>query len=90
MASDGTFHMSVNPKEPRYVGRPSPEMDKAWEDLISRKFNNSFRRRERERERVHMLIIYIVRYVGLSDSEGIALADEAFWGRKLNNSYWAA
>jgi hypothetical protein len=28
--------MSFNPDEPRYVGRPSPEMDKAWEDLIDR------------------------------------------------------
>jgi hypothetical protein len=28
--------MSVNPDEPQYVGRPTPEMDKAWENLIAR------------------------------------------------------
>jgi len=83
MAADGSYYMSVNPNEPRYVGPPSPQMDKAWEDLISRKIiclSRNFAK----------LIIHIVRYIGLSHSEGMDLADEAFWGRKLNGSYWAA
>jgi hypothetical protein len=32
----------------------------------------------------------IVRYVGRTHSEAMDMADEAFWGRKYNNTYWAA
>jgi hypothetical protein len=31
--SNGTFYMTTNPNEPRYVGPPTPEIDNAWRDL---------------------------------------------------------
>ena len=30
---NGTMYRQYNPKEPQYVGYPSPEIDKAWNDL---------------------------------------------------------
>ncbi|CAG8951655.1 hypothetical protein HYFRA_00005455 [Hymenoscyphus fraxineus] len=32
---DGKLYREVNPLEPQYAGEPSPEIDKAWDDLLS-------------------------------------------------------
>lgn len=34
---DGFWHISTNPDEPVYVGKPSREMDNAWIRLVTRK-----------------------------------------------------
>ncbi|KAI0154554.1 hypothetical protein GGR57DRAFT_466020 [Xylariaceae sp. FL1272] len=31
---NGSLYREVNPLEPQYAGEPSPEIDKAWEDLL--------------------------------------------------------
>lgn len=31
------FYREIDPSQPQYVGAPSPEIDKAWEDLYFRK-----------------------------------------------------
>lgn len=32
---NGRLYREVNPLEPQYAGDPSPEIDKAWDDLLS-------------------------------------------------------
>jgi len=33
--NEGKLYREVDPLEPQYVGEPSPEIDKAWDDLLS-------------------------------------------------------
>jgi len=35
---DGVASLSFGPREPRYVGEPSQEIDDAWEDLVERRY----------------------------------------------------
>ncbi|KAI6088716.1 hypothetical protein F4821DRAFT_257555 [Hypoxylon rubiginosum] len=32
---EGKLYREVNPQEPQYAGEPSPEIDQAWDDLLS-------------------------------------------------------
>jgi hypothetical protein len=32
---EGKLYREVNPLEPQYAGEPVPEIDKAWDDLLS-------------------------------------------------------
>jgi hypothetical protein len=32
---EGKLYREINPMEPQYAGEPSPEIDKAWDDLLS-------------------------------------------------------
>lgn len=84
VAPDGGFYMSTNPDEPRYVGHPTPEMDKAWEDLIARKYKHPAIHCR------HSLTLSLVRYVGLSHDEAMSIDNEEAWGRRYNDTYWAA
>lgn len=34
---EGKLYREVNPLEPQYAGEPSPEIDKAWDDLLDGK-----------------------------------------------------
>ena len=34
-ATDGTYYREFDPNTPQYVGNPSPEIDRAWMDLLA-------------------------------------------------------
>jgi hypothetical protein len=33
--NEGKLYREINPLEPQYAGEPVPEIDKAWDDLLS-------------------------------------------------------
>lgn len=37
-ATDKTYYREFDPKEPQYVGTPSPEIDDAWNELLRGEF----------------------------------------------------
>ena len=38
--SQGKLYRKISPTEPQYVGDPTPEIDRAWDDLLIRKLIN--------------------------------------------------
>lgn len=70
-ATDGSYYRKFDPTEPQYVGNPSPEIDKAWDDLLYGQYLVISKGEAQHLENpVEYKGFYMAEYVGCSTGSG--------------------